>query len=278
LVDSPFYKKRNFGGFLDNNLGELRVRLNGKVAIVTGASRGLGKAIAIGFAKEGANVVVAARTELESKELPGTINQTANEIKALGGEALPIRCDVTNEQSVNEMVQKTQDKFGHIDVLVNNAGVAFYRPVLETFLKRWELVIRVNLTGAFVCSKAVLPQMIKQNSGSIINISSLAADERDEGTVPTGLAYAVSKAGLDRFTWGLATEVGKHNIAVNTVKPYAVVDTDGMRFWQPDADKSMWQSSDMMVKAAIFLASQDSKGTTGVVATDREICTWHYLK
>jgi citronellol/citronellal dehydrogenase len=175
------------------------------------------------------------------------------------------------------MIEKTLDKFGHIDVLVNNAGVAFYRPVLETPLKRWELVIRVNLTGAFLCSKAVLPQMIKQNGGSIINISSLAANERDEGTVNTGLAYAVSKAGLDRFTWGLATEVGKHNIAVNTLKPYAVVDTEGMRFWQPNANKSLWQSPDMMVKAAIFLAAQDSRGVTGVVATDREICTWHGL-
>jgi citronellol/citronellal dehydrogenase len=251
--------------------------LKGKVAIVTGASRGIGKSIAVGFAKGGADVVVAARTELENKDLPGTIYQTAEEIKSLGREALPLRCDVTDEKNVSDMVQKTIDKFGHIDVLVNNAGVAFYRHVLETPLKRWELVIRVNLTGAFLCSKAVLPQMIKQNGGSIINISSLAADEKDEGTVPTGLAYAVSKAGLDRFTWGLATEVGKHNIAVNTLKPYVVVDTDGMRFWQPDADKSLWQSPDLMVKAAIFLAAQDSRGVTGAVATDREICTWHRL-
>jgi len=131
-------------------------------------------------------------------------------------------------------------RFGRIDILVNNAGVAFFYPIVETPIKRWELVIRVNLTGAFLCSKAVLPQMIKQKSGSIINISSLAADERDEGTVPTGVAYAVSKAGLDRFTLGLATEVGKYNIAVNAVKPHRVVDTDGMRLWQPNADKSSW--------------------------------------
>jgi citronellol/citronellal dehydrogenase len=253
------------------------VKLKGKIAIVTGASRGLGNAIAIGFAKEGADVVVAARTELESKHLPGTIYQTADAIKALGRESLAIRCDVTDEQSVGDMAKKTLDKFGHIDVLVNNAGIAFYRPVLETPLNRWELVLRVNLTGTFLCSKAVLPQMFKQNGGSIINISSLAADERDEGSVKTGLAYAVSKAGLDRFTWGLATEVGKHNIAVNTLKPHAVVDTEGMRFWQQDADKSHWQPPDMMVRAAIFLASQDSRGVTGVVATDREICTWHGL-
>ena len=251
--------------------------LKGKVAIVTGASRGLGRAIAIGFSKEGASVVVAARTEEAHKELPGTIYQTAEEIKALGLDALAIRCDVTDEESVNHMVQKTLGHFGHIDVLVNNAGIAFYYPILDTPLKRWELVIRVNLVGAFLCSKAVLPHMIEQRSGCVINISSLAADERDEGTVPTGVAYAVSKAGLDRLTLGLATEVGKYNIAVNAVKPHRVVDTDGMRLWQPEADKSLWQSADMMVKATSFLADQDSQGITGTVATDREICTWHGL-
>lgn len=253
------------------------MKLRGKVAIVTGGSRGLGKAIAIGLSKEGANVVVAARTEVGKRELPGTIHQTAEEIKASGADALAIRCDVTDEESINHMVQKTLEKFGHIDVLVNNAGIAFLSPIVETPIKRWELVIRVNLGGAFLCSKAVLPHMIEQKSGSIINISSLAADERDEGTVATGVAYAVSKAGLDRLTFGLATEVGKYHIAVNAIKPHRVVNTEGMRLWQPDADKSLWQSADLMVKATIFLASQDSKGITGTVATDREICTWHDL-
>lgn len=119
--------------------------------------------------------------------------------------------------------------------------------------------------------------MIKQKRGSIINISSLAADEGDEGTVPTGVAYAVSKAGLDCFTLGLATEVGKYNIAVNAIKPHRVVDTEGMRLWQPNAERSLWQSAEMMVQATILIANQDSKGITGTIATDREICTWHGL-
>jgi citronellol/citronellal dehydrogenase len=253
------------------------LKLKDKVAIVTGGSRGLGKAIAIGLCKEGAHVVVAARTETASGQLPGTIFQTVDEIKALGQEALAVKCDVTDEQSVNHLIQMTVETFGRIDVLVNNAGVAFYRPILETPLKRWELVIKVNLIGAFLCSKAVLPQMIKQKRGSIINISSLAAEERDEGLVPTGVAYAVSKAGLDRFTWGLAAEVGQYNIAVNAIKPHRVVETEGMRFWLRDADKSSWQSAERMVKAAIFMAGQDGNGVTGTVSTDREICTWHGL-
>jgi len=253
------------------------MKLKDKVAIVTGSSRGLGKAIAIGFAKEGAKVVIAARSQAEKKDLPGTIFKTAEEIKSLGHDALALGCDVTDEESVKNMVRETLDNFGHIDILINNAGVAFYYPILETPARRWELILKVNLLGAFLCSKAVLPAMIEKKTGSIINISSLAADERDEGTVPTGVAYAVSKAGLDRFTLGLATEVGRYNIAVNALKPHRVVNTDGMRLWQPDSDRSNWQSADMMIRATILLGNQDSKGITGTIATDREICTWHGL-
>ena len=205
------------------------MKLSNKVAIVTGSSRGIGKAIAIGLAKEGAKVVVAARAETEDEKLPGTIYKTADEIQASGGSALPIKCDVTDERSVNDMVAKALAEFGHVDIMVNNAGVAFYYPVIETPLKRWELVLRVGLTGAFLCSKAVLPKMIEQKGGSIINISSLAADQRVLSEVSTGVAYAVAKAGLDRFTLGLAEEVGRYNIAANAVKPAGVVDTEGMK-------------------------------------------------
>jgi citronellol/citronellal dehydrogenase len=254
------------------------MKLDGKVAIVTGSSRGLGKAMAIGLAAEGADVVVAARTEVKSPQISGTIYYTAEEIQALGRRALPIKCDVTDEQSVNEMVQRALNEFSHVDILVNNAGVAFYSPIVETPLKRWELVLKVNLIGAFLCSKAVLPKMMEQRSGSIINISSLAADERILSTVSTGVAYAVAKAGLDRFTLGLAEEVGQYNIAVNAIKPQGIVDTEGMRFWQANADKSQWQSPESMVRCAVFLAGQDASGVTGTVTTDEELCTWHGLK
>jgi NAD(P)-dependent dehydrogenase (short-subunit alcohol dehydrogenase family) len=249
------------------------MELKDKIAIVTGSSRGLGKAIAIGLAREGANIVVAARTETDNAKLPGTIYQTAEEIRSLGQQACPVRCDVTDERSVVDMAQQALKQFGHVDILVNNAGIAFYHPVVETPLKRWELVLRVNITGAFLCSREVIPAMIKQGSGSIINISSLAASEESENAaVPTGLAYAVSKAALDRFTRGLAAEVKQHNIAVNALKPRRVVDTEGMRFWMPHADKSEWQSPAKMVRGAILLAAQDASGITGAVATDDELC------
>lgn len=254
------------------------MKLKDKVAIVTGASRGIGKAIAIGFAREGAKVVLAARTERENQgKLPGTIHETARAIDALGGKSLPIRCDVGDEDSVARMVEDAFANFGRIDVLVNNAGVAFAHPVLEMPFKRWEIVLRVNLTGAFLCSKAALSKMIKQGGGSIINISSLAANERDGGKVSTGLAYAAAKAALDRFTWGLAAEVGRFNIAVNCIKPHSVVDTEGMRFWTPEYERKEWVGPDKMVRCAVFLASQDASGVTGTVATDEELSLWHGL-
>lgn len=253
------------------------MKLQGKVAIVTGASRGLGQAIAIGLAKEGARVIVAARSEVEHEKLPGTIYRTAEEIKAFGGQALAVKCDVTDEQSVNDMVQMALNEFGRIDILVNNAGTAFYRPLIEIPLKRWEVVLKVNLTGVFLCSKAVLPHMMERKSGSIINISSLAADNKVGGTVSTGLAYAVSKAGLDRLTCGLAGEVGRFNIAVNCIKPKGVVDTEGMRFWVKEEDRKGWVSAEKMVKCTIFLADQETVRTTGMVATDEEVCAWYGL-
>lgn len=254
------------------------MKLQGKVAIVTGASRGIGKAIAIGFAREGAKVVLAARTVEPKEGRPeGTILETAREIEALGGVALPVQCDVTKEEDVNRMVEEARRAFGGVDILVNNAGVAFPVPILETTLKQWELALKVNLTGAFLCSKAVAPLMIQRGRGSIINISSLAADEKDLGTVYTGVAYAVAKAGLDRLTWGLASELGKYNIAVNALKPKRPVDTEGMRFWTKEEERRGWVPPDNMVKCAVFLAMQDAKGVTGVVATDEEFILWHGL-
>jgi NAD(P)-dependent dehydrogenase (short-subunit alcohol dehydrogenase family) len=251
------------------------MKLEGKVAIITGASRGLGKAFALDFAREGADVVVAARTETEGN-IPGTINQTADEIKAIERRALAVRCDVTKEESVEEVVKKTLDEFGRIDILVNNAGVAWWPPITETPLKRFELVLRVNLIGAFLCVKAVLPTMIEEKRGSIINISSLAANKRVRGF--SGISYGVSKAGLERFTWGLAAELGQYNIAVNAIKPLNVIGTEGIVAQAPpDADKSQWQTSDLMVKACTFLAAQDAGGVTGTIASDDEFCQWHGL-
>lgn len=242
-----------------------------KVAIVTGASRGIGKAIALGFAAHGATVVVAARSETPPHEkLPGTIYETAAAIAAAGGRALPVRCDVTDEASVAALVEKTLAEFGRIDVLVNNAAVDFPSPLVNMPLKRWEIVLRVDLTGPFLCARAVLPSMMERKSGSIINITSQAGSERGGKTVGYSAAYAAAKAGLDRLTWALAVEVEEYGIAVNGLKPAKVIDSEGMRLWASEEERKQFVPPDTMVVCAIFLAGQDARSLTGMVATDEE--------
>ena len=248
------------------------------MALVTGGSRGIGKAISLGFAREGAAVVVAARSETAPNErLPGSIHETVAQIEEAGGRALAVRCDVTDEASVSAAVEAALAAYGHIDVLVNNAAIDFAVPVVEMPAKRFEVVFKVNVTGPFLCARAVLPTMIAQGGGSIINISSLAAVERGAGTVGYSAAYAASKAALDRFTWALAAEQGANGIAVNALKPATVVDTEGMRLWASEEDRRTWSTPDRMVACAVFLAGQTSRGVTGVVATDEEYCVWHGL-
>jgi NAD(P)-dependent dehydrogenase (short-subunit alcohol dehydrogenase family) len=256
------------------------VSLRGKVAIVTGSSRGIGKAIALGLAEQGAAVVVAARSETERPGAPGTIYATVAQIEAAGGKALAVRCNVREEESIYAMVQRTMDAFGRIDVLVNNAGVGAYRPFLEATVKEWDLVMDIDLRAPFICCKAVVPVMMEQGGGSIINVSSHAATNIFSSTLEAdaaaevalmGQAYGAAKAGLERFTWGLAAELGRYNIAVNALKPLRAVLTEGFQLQRPDADFSTWVTPEAMVKAAIFLAQQDARGLTGAVVTDAEL-------
>lgn len=251
------------------------MKLKDKVAIITGSSRGLGKILALAFAREGARVVVTARTEVESGKLPGTIYQTAEAIQAEGGYALPIKCDVTSEENINEMVKRTLNELGRVDILVNNSGIAVTQSTLDITLKRWELALSINLTGAFLCSKAVLPGMIEQKSGSIINITSVASIRRTPEF--TGIIYGVSKAGLDRFTTSLAAEVGKYNIAVNALRPVEGIETEGLKAQSKGETSERWDTPDKFIKAAIFLAGQTAAGVTGMVANDEEYCLWHGL-
>ena len=252
-------------------------KLDGKVAIVTGASRGIGKAVAIEFAKEGARVAVTGRTVEPLKTgLSGTILDTAEAIKAAGGQALAIKTNVLVEEEVQAMVNRVLDEWGKIDILVNNAAVAAPGPFVETTTRRWNLVIGVNLLGTFLCTKAVLPIMMKQKGGSIINTSSGAADSRVYGV--TGIAYGTAKAAIEHYTCSLAAELGPYNIAVNCYKPAQGVATEGYVFnLPPGYDKSRLIGPEKMVKAALFLAQQDAKGVTGCVARDEEIIQWHGL-
>jgi citronellol/citronellal dehydrogenase len=247
------------------------MKLADKVAIVTGSSRGLGKAIALAFAEEGADVVVAARTETEMERLPGTINKTAEQIQAMGRRVLAVKCDVTSEEDVEAMVHRAIEEFGRIDVLVNNAGVLFFSPIVDTTVKRWDLIMRINLRGAFLCCKAVLPKMMEQKRGSIINMSSIAVSDRNPGEVP----YAVTKAAIESLTFGLAEEVREYNIAVNALTP-GRVRTEGAVFgFPPDMDWSGWSPPEVIGPPSVFLAAQDASSFTGkLVHTPEFGITW----
>lgn len=258
----------------------LENQLDNKVAIVTGSSRGIGKAIALGLAAAGAAVVVAARSETERDNAPGTIYATAAEIKAQGGQALPIPCNVRDEHSIYAMTQQTRDAFGAIDILVNNAGIGTYRPFLESTLKEWELVLDINLRATYIGCRAVAPLMVEQGGGSIINLSSHAAGnifsstlnaDAAAGVAMVGQAYGVAKAGVERLTWGLSAELGRYNIAVNCLKPLRPVLTEGFQAQRPEADFSTWATPAAMVQAAVFLAGQDAQGLSGAIVTAEEL-------
>ncbi len=256
------------------------VELHGKVAIVTGASRGIGKAMALALAGAGASVVVAARSQEPRPDLPGTIHDTVAEIEHVGGNGMAVACNVRDDESIRAMVEQTLDEFGAVDVLVNNAGIGGYRPLLEMTVREWDLIMDIDLRAPFVLCKAVAPIMIEQGGGSIINVSSHAAtnifsstlgEDHDAGIALVGQGYGAAKAGLERFSWGLAAELGPHNIAVNVLKPLRPVATEGFRFQRPDADFSTWATPEDMAKAAAYLAAQDAHGLTGANVTAEEL-------
>jgi 3-oxoacyl-[acyl-carrier protein] reductase len=227
------------------------MRLKDKVVIITGGGRGIGRAIAIGFAHQGAHIVVAARTESE-------ILEVADKVKALGRESLGIVCDISNEDQVKNLVDLTMQKFNRIDVLINNAGIGSMRPVYATQLESFEKVLKVDLTGTFLCTKHVWQHMKNSGGGSIVNVSSLG------GLVgyPLLSAYCASKWGQIGFTKACAEEGKKDNIRVNAIAP-GKADT-GIRS-KIKEDKSKMLTPEDQVDACVFLASDESRYITGQV-------------
>lgn len=247
-------------------------QLEGRTAIVTGASRGIGRAIALLFAKEGANVVAAARTGQPGQHpLPGSIAETVAEIEAAGGRAIAVQCDVSQEEDVARLVAKTREVFGPPDVLVNNAALNYYIPFPEFPLRRWRKMLEVDLTGPFMLIQAVLPDMLAAKRGHIVNISSLAA-RHPEGppySYPRGgTPYGVVKAGIERLTTGLAHELYDSGIAVNALAPAGIVPTPGVLYHKliESEDDPRAEPVEYMARAALLLATCDPKTVTGRIA------------
>ena len=236
--------------------------LDGKVAFVAGASRGIGATIAAALAEAGAAVAVAARSEQQGK-LPGTIGSVAASINAAGGRALAVPCDVSNEDSVESAVAATISEFGGIDILVANAGVLWLGPIESTPLKRWQLCLDVNLTGVFLVTKAVIPHVRARGGGSLMAITTTGVGMLDQGAN----AYWVSKAAAERLYLGLAADLRGDNIAVNCLSPSRVVLTEG---WQAGGGgmqipPEYIEPPEAMGRAAVLLAQQDATGVTSTI-------------
>lgn len=244
----------------------MKVDLENKIALVTGSTRGIGRAIALSFAKNGATIVVNGRDEERGKSV-------VEEIKALGRESIFVRADVGHQEQVNNLVAQIIEKFGRIDILVNNAGINVGKegrvPIHEFSEDDWHRTINVDLNGVFYCSKAVAKHMVEQKSGKIINISSIA------GIVPLRLqiAFTAAKAGVVNMTRAMALELAPHNVYANCIAPGSTL-VEGTRelFY---SDPSMAEKllshiplrrpaePEEMTGAALFLASKDSDYVTG---------------
>ncbi|MDA0353366.1 MAG: SDR family NAD(P)-dependent oxidoreductase [Chloroflexi bacterium] len=255
-------------------------KLDGKVVIVTGASRGIGQGIAELFAAEGGKVVCAARTLHEGDHmLDGSLDRTVTAIRAAAGEATALTVDVSDEDSCNELVEQTKATYGAVDVLINNAALNYYIPIVDYPASRWMRAFAVNLHGPFMLSKAVLPEMIERRSGSIVNISSVGAIGPGRGPYPEtprrlgGTMYGASKAALERFTQGLAQEVYQHGVSVNCYSPGVGVATEGTVHFglSKSLDDPDREPMSMMTRAALLLATEPLDKVTGRVTYSQEI-------
>lgn len=236
-------------------------RSTGEVAIVTGGGSGMGSAICMAFAEEGYKVAVV--------DIDASAGETIRrKITSLDGIAIYVKADVSKEEEVNQMIQTTLEAFGQIDVLVNNAGIFYRGGIEETKEADWDKVIDVNLKGVFLCSKAVIKQMKKQNSGKIINIASIAGKT---GGIFSGANYVVSKAGVIAFTKRLAKEMGPYGVNVNAIAPGSI-DTPMVRAMPAEETESLvtmiplgriGQPEDV-ANAALFLISKKAAYITGV--------------
>jgi len=229
--------------------------LNGKVALVTGARQGLGKSISLGMAEAGADLVICDRVTDDGK-----LAETGREIEALGQKTLSLGGDITIEDDVNNIVNKALEKFGKIDVLVNNAGVTAQDSFLNLPYRRWRLILSVNLDGTFLCSKVVLPHMMEKKSGMIINVSSILAKE-----IRMNIAYGVTKAGVERFTLGLAREMRREEgIAITCIRPY-FVKTDVVMGFMEGRDTSDFEEAIIWQKYPAMLAGADPQEVNGKI-------------
>lgn len=255
--------------------------LAGKVAVVTGASRGIGEAIAIRLAMEGAKVAVSARTVEEGDHiLPGSINSVVHRIRNAGGEAMAVRADLAVEDHRTNLIKTTEKAFGPVDILVNNAAITYFIPVADFTEKRFRLMMEVQVYAPFHLSQLVLPSMKARKSGWILNISSHAAlhPQKDAGG-RGGTVYGMCKAALERFTTGLASEVYQDKIGVNVISP-GLVATPGVlhhKLVTEDTPEERITPVEHMSEACLRLVHGDPGEMTGKITYAADMLKEYHL-
>jgi NAD(P)-dependent dehydrogenase (short-subunit alcohol dehydrogenase family) len=258
--------------------------LIGKIALVTGASRGLGKRIALELASRGADVALAARTTSSTDEsmAPGTLQETAALIEGMGRRALLVPTDLADPQAVIDMVETTVEQLGGIDLLMNNAGMGTVGDICETELDDWNVIIAVNLTSQFLAIKTAGPRMRARGGGVIVNMGSYLAHEYPDpadsnpvsaaATAASGLGmtpYGLTKAAIERLTTGAAADLASYGIRVNCVAP-RWTETEGLNAWFPEIDKTAWERPEDWARVVGYLMSPAAAGITGRIIKSEE--------
>ncbi|MFK7804375.1 MAG: SDR family oxidoreductase [Anaerolineae bacterium] len=247
------------------------MEFKGKTAFITGSSRGIGKAIALRLAKEGANIVIAAKTEEPHPRLPGTIYTAADEVEEAGGKALPIKVDIRDEEIVEKAMEKAADHFGGIDILINNASAIFLAGTMETPMKRYDLMHSINGRGTYMCSQKALPYLLKSDNGHILNLSPPLNFE--EKWFKNHVAYSMAKYNMSLCVLGMAGEF-RGKVGVNALWPRTAIATAAVKnLLGGDAmmNASRWPS--IMADAAYYVLRRDKDGCNGNFFVDDEVLT-----
>ncbi len=242
--------------------------LQGKTLFITGGSRGIGLAIALRAARDGANIVIAAKTAEPNPKLPGTIYSAAAEIEAAGGKALPLQVDIRDEAQVYAAVEKSVAHFGGVDILVNNASAISLTSTLQTPMKRFDLMFGVNVRGTFLCSQACLPYLKRAANPHILTLSP-PLDMSAKWFAPH-VAYTMAKYGMSECVLGMAEEFRAEGIAVNALWPRTVIHTAALAMI-PGVDPAHCRKPEIMADAAQLVLTREARGYTGQFLIDDEV-------
>ncbi|QOY22920.1 NAD(P)-dependent oxidoreductase [Xanthomonas citri] len=242
--------------------------LSGKTLFITGASRGIGLAIALRAARDGANVAIAAKSAVANPKLPGTIHSAATAATAAGGQALALKCDIREEDQVRAAVAATVAAFGGIDILVNNASAIWLRGALDTPMKRFDLMQQVNARGSFLCAQACLPHLLQAANPHILTLAPPPSLNPSWWGAHTG--YTLAKMGMSLVTLGLAAEFGPQGVAINALWPRTVIATDAINMLA-GVDAAACRRPEIMADAAHAVLTRAADGFYGQFLIDDEV-------